>query len=603
MVLKKSLIFILLSYFLYSNTYWVDQKNPNASDQNPGTKEKPWKTLKYAGEKAKAGDIVIVKAGIYRETLEIKNSGTKENPIVFKVAEGEKVYITGADIVKGWEKYIKEGAKSEKPIWIRKNWKYKIWSRGEEWQWRAEQVIVDDNLYQQVFSLKDMKPGSFFWDNEGESLYIWLETIPKLDQEEKFIAPWWENPVNLSSQDPNQRQVEASVRDVAILVKNKEYIHINGFHIKYCSNNAQFGAISIKGNNIILENCIVEFTNGCGISFSGENLIVRNNILRYNGQIGGGSGSSKNLILENNIFLRNNYKGHSHGWEAGGIKICKSEGAIIRGNKFIENNGPGLWLDWGNREFIIERNLSVGNIGSGIMVEVSPETPEDYKKVFKPSIIRNNICAFNKYDGTWGSGILLQLSSNTYILHNTCYGNEQFGIFLRYHPYANYGGGEDKKQDFGYIHTVRNNVVMYNIVANNKGGQIFITPDPFDKPGAVKNNICDYNLFWDEENYNYIEPALKKRMWETMSSWSKWGKIEMQGTYSVEERFKITGYDQHSFQSDPKFVSPFTLDFNLLPGSVAIGAAKPHEFVKDDFYGNLRPKDRNPSLGAIEFIP
>jgi hypothetical protein len=590
--------FLLFSNLLFCNIYFVDQKNPSSSDENSGTENSPFKTLKKAGEVAGPGDTVIVKEGIYREILEVKNSGTPDKPIIFKVKDGDKVFITGADIVKGWEKF-----EDKRPIWIKKNWEYKIWARGEEWKWRAEQVVVDDNLYDQVFSLKEMKPGSFLWDNDGKSLYIWLIPRPGSPFKELFNLPWWETPVNLYSDNPNERQVEVGIRSVCIKVEEKENIIISGFHIKYCANQAQFGAISVKGKNITIENCIVEFTNGVGISFSGENILIRNNISRYNGEAGAGSGFSKNLIFENNILLRNNYKGHSHGWEGGGIKICKSEKAIIRENKFIENNGPGLWLDWGNKEFIIEKNLSVRNIGSGIMVEVSPETPEDYKGPFKPGIIRNNISAFNKFDGTWGSGILLQLSSYTYILHNTVYGNEQFGIFLRYHPYANYGGGKDKKENIGYIHTLKNNVIMYNIVANNKGGQIYISPDPKDKPGAVKDIICDFNIFWDEENWNFIEYATKKRMWENMSSWSKWGKTETMGTYSVEERFKITGYDENSFQWDPKFVSPESLDFHVLPGSFAIGAARPHSFVEDDFYGKPRPRDRNPTIGAVEYIP
>lgn len=589
-------VFIFFAVSCFPRVYYVDVKNPEASDKNPGTKKLPWKTLKKAGETAKAGDTVIVKSGIYREILDVKNSGKQNSPIVFK-SEG-KVIITGADIVKGWEK-LKE---DKRPIWVKKPWKYRIWKRGEEWKWRAEQVIVDDNLYDQVFSLKDMKPGSFFWDDENEALYLYLHSIPGEKIETTQKLPWWEYPVNFTSENPNEHMVEASIRGVAIKVEDKEYVVIEGFHVKYCANQAQRGAISVQGKNITVENCLVEFTNGVGISFSGENIIISNNVSRYNGEAGAGSGISKNLIFEGNTLLRNNYKGHSHGWEGGGIKICKSKDAVIRGNKFIENNGTGLWLDWGNEGFIIEKNLSLRNIGSGIMVEVSPQTPDDYNREFKPGIIRNNISAFNKFDGTWGSGILLQLASYVYVLNNTVYGNELFGIFLRYHPYANYGGGKEKKEKFGYIHTVSKNVVMNNICANNGGYQIYITPDPKDKPGAVKDNICDYNLFWDENNWNFIEYATKKRLWRDMSGWSRWGKTQASGTYSVEEWFKISGYDKHSIQWDPKFVSPETFDFRLLPGSIAIGRGVKHKFVKDDFFGNPRPEDRPPSLGAIEFI-
>jgi len=76
------------------NFYFVDQNNPNASDENPGTEELPWKTLKKACNTVVAGDTVIVKAGRYFEpnpetatwyrVLNVANSGTSDNPIIFK---------------------------------------------------------------------------------------------------------------------------------------------------------------------------------------------------------------------------------------------------------------------------------------------------------------------------------------------------------------------------------------------------------------------------------------------------------------------------------------------------------------------------------------
>jgi len=78
-------------------TFYVAQTAENASDDNPGTLELPWKTLEKAGKSVSAGDTVIVKEGIYRETLTVKNSGTAFRPITFKAAEGERVVISAAD--------------------------------------------------------------------------------------------------------------------------------------------------------------------------------------------------------------------------------------------------------------------------------------------------------------------------------------------------------------------------------------------------------------------------------------------------------------------------------------------------------------------------
>ena len=76
-------------------TYHVSQ---NSSAQNPvGTESSPFKTLAQACAVAKAGDIVIVHEGTYREVLKPQNDGSFFAPITFKAAEGEKVVISALE--------------------------------------------------------------------------------------------------------------------------------------------------------------------------------------------------------------------------------------------------------------------------------------------------------------------------------------------------------------------------------------------------------------------------------------------------------------------------------------------------------------------------
>jgi len=100
----KKFIIVILSLFPFltniSMEYTVSVQN--GSDENDGTKEKPFRTIGKAAKIAKAGDIVIVRAGIYRETIVPVNSGTKESPITFKAMDGEEVTITGTEEIKGW---------------------------------------------------------------------------------------------------------------------------------------------------------------------------------------------------------------------------------------------------------------------------------------------------------------------------------------------------------------------------------------------------------------------------------------------------------------------------------------------------------------------
>lgn len=80
-------------------TYYVSVQG---KDENDGSSRFPWKTLQKAADTAGAGDTVIICEGIYRETVTIKNSGTKEHPLIFKAHENHKVVINGTELLTGW---------------------------------------------------------------------------------------------------------------------------------------------------------------------------------------------------------------------------------------------------------------------------------------------------------------------------------------------------------------------------------------------------------------------------------------------------------------------------------------------------------------------
>lgn len=89
------------------NTYYVSQ-SPSASDDNPGTADEPFATLGKAAEVADAGDTVIIGAGVYREVLKPSNSGTADNPIIFKTADGADVTISALEEI-GNPNYVENG--------------------------------------------------------------------------------------------------------------------------------------------------------------------------------------------------------------------------------------------------------------------------------------------------------------------------------------------------------------------------------------------------------------------------------------------------------------------------------------------------------------
>lgn len=73
-----------------ADAFVVAKNAANASDSNPGTAAAPWKTLKKAAATARAGQTVLVRAGVYYETLTPAASGTADSLITFQAYPGDE---------------------------------------------------------------------------------------------------------------------------------------------------------------------------------------------------------------------------------------------------------------------------------------------------------------------------------------------------------------------------------------------------------------------------------------------------------------------------------------------------------------------------------
>jgi hypothetical protein len=80
--------------------YYVDPRHPAATDEPawgyPGV---PMASLAKALEMAESGETVVLRGGVYRETLKPRNDG-----VVVRAMKGEIVVMSGADVVDGWQR-------------------------------------------------------------------------------------------------------------------------------------------------------------------------------------------------------------------------------------------------------------------------------------------------------------------------------------------------------------------------------------------------------------------------------------------------------------------------------------------------------------------
>ena len=80
--MKKSILFsaVFSAVQLFAAEYYV---SPAGKNDNPGTLEKPFKTIAFAAKKAAAGDTVKILPGLYREEIKFSKKGTANAPITF----------------------------------------------------------------------------------------------------------------------------------------------------------------------------------------------------------------------------------------------------------------------------------------------------------------------------------------------------------------------------------------------------------------------------------------------------------------------------------------------------------------------------------------
>jgi len=90
-------------------TYFVDAAK--GDDQNSGSKEKPWRTIRHALQRLRAGDTLCLRGGTYYEWIIFPRSGEAGKPITLRSFPGEIVVIDG-----GLREFFEEPATAWTPL-------------------------------------------------------------------------------------------------------------------------------------------------------------------------------------------------------------------------------------------------------------------------------------------------------------------------------------------------------------------------------------------------------------------------------------------------------------------------------------------------------
>ena len=509
----------------------------------------PFKTIQKAMNTAGPGDVVHIRAGTYREQVDvIRGGGEAGKPLTVRNYNGEFVVIKGSDVVNGWTHHAGN-------IWKRTNWRI-----------NSQQVFVDfddanptagPKPLQQIgmpspyytstweynnpvgSGLGDMLPGSFYYDPAEAVLYVWLA----------------------DGSDPNRHVIEASVRR-RLFFMGRPHITLDGLRFRHSNVSAfaqQGAAVELSSHSLVIR-CDIQFTDFAGVSmgYLQTNTQITQSTISNNGSTGVNAVAAAKFRIAGNTINGNNTRNFNPLWHAGGIKGVTQAWGNVEFNVIAWNNGSGVWFDYADsgQPIVVRFNYvhSNGPKDSGIFFEVSNN-----------GLIHNNVVTNNTR-----RGIYVAASANVRVLNNTV---------ARTSGHAGIEVGGMPRMGA----TLANNQILNNIISHGTTvHDLLITPA---SAASIHGNTSDYNLIW--------------RPGGALKLWSGNSHADLPGWRAA------TGHDANSLSADPMFFPvtnpPSATNYKLRPGSPAIDTGLNLLSVYNrDYLGTLRPMFAGFDIGALE---
>lgn len=489
---------------VYEKEYHVDTNAKHASDENDGSKERPFKTIQAAANVAEAGTRVWIHGGVYRECVKPQFGGESPEQMVSYEAYGDgEVVIKASEVVD--EFYPSEG-------WNLRGFgtpangqdKLQVWEiRLDPDMFRGYNPfcavnILHDRLFIE-FDKTDMttylnRRGMVFCDGKPlkqVALYYQLGQAPG--------SYWVEangQKVHIRLEDdsnPADHVIELTCREQCFAPEKPflSYIKVKGLTCAHAATGApvpQRGSISCyRGHHWIIENCKIDWSNGVGIDIGNEcwhhtfepnrtlgYTVIRGCEIRDVGVCGIAGMFATHLLIEDNLITGTGWQKMELSWEAGGIKVHDTIDSLIRRNIFSNTfRADHLWMDCNNENNRITNNLFLDGIEQreAIFIECSRDGV---------NLIDNNI--FWNVEGRFDPAqVPVEPGSSGW------YKMEEHNIV---NGYAIYGEGTDR------LHIVN------NLLGNCRSAGYFAKPVAFrfdrGKRGGTSREVKIYNnIFYD----------------------------------------------------------------------------------------------------------
>jgi hypothetical protein len=528
------------------NVYYV---SPSGDDANPGSQDKPFKTLAFASSKLKAGDTLNVMTGVYREANLFKFlKGTPDKPIIITAAEGQKPIIDGAMTIEMnsgvWKQH--QGNIYVAPLIMAKP--------------PLNAYAAQDGKRMYLYgSVEDLAADKFktgrawFFDKKFRKIYV---LVPEGDSPEKHFY-------------------EVAAAEYGLQMQMSDSVVVKGFEIRNFA------------------------TSGVEISAGSKNVVVIDNVIHHSmlGVSMRGGGTDDNAVWRNEIFDAGM---GDFSWDA--IKRSGSgrQGVNMtyagRGNSFCYNKVHG-WFDcivalsWKMpKQIEIHRDTdimyndlfnagddAIEADGGGVNMRIHGNRICNAHTAISLAPIERGPCYVTRNDATFHT-LLFKLSVGGCTSHGWTY------------CYHNSGYALDSGNEATMIRFTTGIPLTNKVFKNNA----MIGSEYSVRDGSPANPM-DYNCYFNTPNTGLRRFHFKGERYEYLEDFQLATGMETHGMYADPQFVATPDLGLYKENEAPPLTDTSVGDMRLKPTSPCIDKGAVIRGVNEDFKGQA------PDIGAYEF--
>ncbi len=618
-----SFISLLFSSALFAAVYYV---SPNGNDVYGGTlpqyddakKNGPFKTLKRAASILSAGDTLMLREGIYRETLSLNRSGMPSRPVIISNFNGETPVISGADLLGRWDRESGTIYSTAMDIDLRdQNQIFLNGSMQTEARWpnaapdkllQPERAIVAAGGTNTITDPAlpgdaDDYSNAYVWFAGGSAWYFWTANVTAYDAQNKTLTidpasfprdawyyprkgnsyiimgarklldtegEWWYDRSRKrlffcfpSGASPETLAVEAKRRELAISISAASNIRIEGLMFRS-------GGLVIDNNSkdITLSGLTGKYLGHSYISnvnASGSVVNRGNNVTIVNCEFAYSSGSILTLY-GNDCKVVNNYLHDANYAGRGSGAVTLAGRKQVFSYNTVHDAGRDIIYMSGLSESIVEHNdLARAGWLTHDLGMIYGHSTDFQNTVFRFNTIHDSM------DKKGGIGIYFDHASMNMIIHNNALWNIKNDPIRfnnpSYYALAFHNTAFNCGNTTTFDHSKRNDLFGSRFINNLYDGQIKLPAHVV----AASNLITDAPGFVDAQNAQFAlkegSPAIDAGIRITGVNDAYQGALPDSGAYEYGKPAWISGHDRSRIAEIPAWLPADIMFMNVVRNS------------------------------------